>query len=48
MADVPPQGSLGEIAHLFPKLGAITFGGPTAGAALIAQEVVRQQHTRAY
>lgn len=32
-----------EVTGLFLKLGAITFGGPAAGAALIEQEVVNKR-----
>ena len=37
------DGGTSTIARVFFKLGAITFGGPAAGAALMEQEVVRKR-----
>jgi chromate transporter len=44
--DIPPASlgaRLGELAVLFLKLGAISFGGPAAHIALIEAEVVRKR-----
>jgi chromate transporter len=43
MANRSSRASLWEIARLFLKLGAITFGGPAAGAALMEQEIVARR-----
>jgi chromate transporter len=38
------SGRLWELAALFLKLGAISFGGPAAHIALIEEEIVRKRH----
>lgn len=40
----PPQRPLAELAVLFLKLGAISFGGPAAHIALMEQEVVTRRN----
>lgn len=42
-ADAISRGSVWEVARVFFKLGAITFGGPAAGVAVMDQEVVRKR-----
>ena len=45
MADIDASGrtSLGELARLFLKIGAVAFGGPAAHIALMEDEVVRRR-----
>jgi chromate transporter len=38
-----PDGSLGEVARVFLKLGTIGFGGPAAHIALMREDVVRRR-----
>lgn len=38
-----PRGALGEVARLFLRLGATSFGGPAAHIALMQDEVVRKR-----
>lgn len=42
-AEVPERTPLREIAWLFLRLGAITFGGPAAHVAMMEAEVVRRR-----
>ncbi len=42
-AQPPTRGRLWELAALFLKLGAISFGGPAAHIALIEAEIVRKR-----
>jgi chromate transporter len=39
----PPQGSLGELAALFLRLGVTAFGGPAAHIAMMQDEVVARR-----
>ena len=41
--DTPAPTSLGDIARLFLRLGAVSFGGPAAHIALMEEEIVRRR-----
>lgn len=43
MNDTAARSSLWEVTRLFFKLGAITFGGPAAGVAMMEEEIVRKR-----
>jgi chromate transporter len=43
LAPRQPRTSLGELARLFLKLGAVSFGGPAAHVAMMEDEVVRRR-----
>ncbi|HKH91177.1 MAG TPA: chromate efflux transporter [Gemmatimonadaceae bacterium] len=43
IAEPTPRASLGEIARLFLRLGAVSFGGPAAHIALMEEEIVRRR-----
>jgi chromate transporter len=44
MKDTEPTGRLSEVALLFLKLGATSFGGPAAYISLMYHEVVKRRH----
>jgi chromate transporter len=44
MKSVTPKGHLKEVALLFLKLGAFSFGGPAAYIAIMQRETVRERH----
>src|SRR5262245_55402231 len=41
--DAAPRVALGELARLFLRLGATSFGGPAAHVAMMEEEVVRRR-----
>jgi chromate transporter len=41
--DREPRTPIGEIARLFLRLGAVSFGGPAAHVALMEEEIVRRR-----